>query len=347
MDFIYFVIVLGIIVFIHELGHLIAAKFFGVYCKEFAIGMGPRLFSLKGKETTYSIRLLPLGGFVTMAGEEGIDVDDIPAERTIKGIKRYQRMIVMLAGIFMNILLAWVIFVGMYAFNGQVVLAPKPIVAGVVADSPASRAGFLYGDTITKLTFSDGTVIIPKDFYEVVQYIQLYTDETKFLVQRDNQTIEILITPEYIKAENRYFVGLKLPDPIVKKINPIQAIGYGTGTLVSGVDDIFSTLSRLVRGIGLKSISGPVGIFKVTSQQAAQGLSSLIVLVGVLSLNVGIFNLLPIPLLDGGRVLLTAIEMIMRKPLNPKVESFLLTLSAGLMIGLLLLVTWQDILRLL
>jgi len=347
MDFIYFVIVLSIIVFIHELGHLIAAKTFGVYCKEFAIGMGPRIFSLKGKETTYSIRLLPLGGFVTMAGEEGIDVDDIPASRTIKGIQRYKRMIVMLAGIFMNILLAWVIFVGMYAFTGQVVLAPKPIVAGVVADSPASKAGFIYGDKIVKLTFSDGTVIVPKDFYEVVQYIQLYIDQTKFLVERAGKTVEILVTPEYIKAENRYFVGLKLPDATVKKINPIQAVGYGTSTLVSGVEDIFSTLSRLVRGIGLKSISGPVGIFNVTSQQAAQGLSSLIVLVGVLSLNVGIFNLLPIPLLDGGRVMLTAVEMITRKPLNPKLESFLLTVSAGLMIGLLILVTWQDILRLL
>lgn len=347
MDFIYFVIVLGIIVFIHELGHLIAAKSFGVYCKEFAIGMGPRIFAIKGKETTYSIRLLPLGGFVTMAGEEGVDADNIPAQRTIKGIKRYQRMIVMLAGIFMNILLAWVIFVGMYMATGQVNLAPKPIVAGVVENSPAARAGFHYGDVIAKLTFSDGTIIVPKDFYEVVQFIQLYNDQTTFTVKRDNTTVEILVTPEYVKADNRYFVGLKLPDPVVKKINPIEAIGYGTNTLISGIGDIFSTLSRLVRGIGLKAISGPVGIFKVTAQTASQGISSLIVLIGVLSLNVGIFNLLPIPLLDGGRVLLTAIEMILRKPLNPKFESFLLTLSAGLMIGLLILVTWQDILRLL
>jgi regulator of sigma E protease len=290
MDFIYFVIVLGIIVFIHELGHLIAAKYFGVYCKEFAIGMGPRIFSLKGKETIYSIRLLPLGGFVTMAGEEGIDVEEIPVERTIKGIKRYQRMLVMLAGIFMNILLAWVIFVGMYMYTGQVVLAPKPVVAGVVADSPASRAGFQYGDRIVKMTFSDKTVIVPKDFYEVVQFIQLYTDETKFAVIRDGVTIEIIVKPEYIAAEQRYFVGLKLPEAVVKKINPIQAIGYGTGTLVKGIDDIFSTLTRLVRGIGLKSVSGPVGIFKVTSQQAQQGIGSLIVLIGVLSLNVGVFN---------------------------------------------------------
>jgi regulator of sigma E protease len=102
----------------------------------------------------------------------------------------------------------------------------------------------------------------------------------------------------------------------------------------------------LVRGIGLKSVSGPVGIFKVTSQQAQQGIGSLIVLIGVLSLNVGVFNLLPIPLLDGGRVLLTGVEMIMRKPLNPKLESFLLTASAGMMIFLLILVTWQDIMRL-
>ncbi len=347
MDFIYFALVLGVIVFIHELGHLLTAKMFGVYCKEFAVGMGPRLFSIQGKETVYSIRALPLGGFVSMAGEEGVDTAEIPFERTIKGIKRYQRMIVMLAGIFMNILLAWVIFVGMYAISGQATVAPKPVVDGVVENSPASQAGFLYGDEILKLTFSDGTSIQPMDFYEVVQYIQLYNDETVFLVKRDGETVELRVTPQYIEDEQRYFVGLKLPPAEVVEINFFQAFGYGTKTLVTGVESIFSTLSRLVRGIGLKAISGPVGIFNVTSQQAEQGIGSLILLIGVLSLNVGIFNLLPIPLLDGGRVLLTGVEMILRKPLNAKLEQILLTASAALMVLLLLFVTWQDLLRLL
>lgn len=347
MDFIYFVIVLGIIVFIHELGHLITAKYFGVYCREFAIGMGPRILSKKYGETVYSIRLLPLGGFVSMAGEDGVDVEEIPFERTIKGIKPYKRMIVMLAGIFMNLLLAWAIFIGMYLISGQATIAPKPIVDGVVADSPAAGAGFVYGDKILKLKFSDGTSIVPNDFYEVVQYIQLYSDETTFVIDREGEILEVLVTPEYIEEESRYYIGLKLPQPQVIQINALEAVGYGTKTMVDGVESIYSTLSRLVRGIGLKAMSGPVGIFNITAQSADQGIGSLILLVGILSLNVGIFNLLPIPLLDGGRVLLTGIEMILRKPLNAKVESALLTASAALMIGLMLLVTWQDILRLL
>jgi len=347
MSFIYFVLILGVIVLVHEAGHLITAKMFNVYCKEFSIGMGPKIYTFKGKETRYSLRLLPVGGFVSMAGEEGSEDTGIPFERSIKGIKPWKRMIVMLAGIFMNIVLAWVIFVGMFIYNGQAVVAPKAVIAGVTENSPAEAAGFLYGDEIKKLTFSDGTYIIPTDFYDIVTYVQLYTDQITFNVLREGETLNIKVTPEYIKAENRYFLGLKIPASTVVKINPIQAIGYGTNSIVTTTQDIFSTLSRLVRGIGLQAVSGPIGIFDVTAQSAKQGVDSLILLMGILSLNVGIFNLLPVPLLDGGRVLITAVEMIVRKPINKKFEQILMLGSAALMILLVVLVTWQDLLRLL
>ena len=151
MTLLYFVIILGIIVFVHELGHLITAKMFGVYCKEFAIGMGPKIKSWQKGETLYSLRALPVGGFVAMAGEEGVDIEEIPAERTIKGIAPLKRIIVMLAGIMMNILLAWVIFVGVFIYQGARSLPPQPIVAGVVSGSVAETAGFLAGDEIVKV----------------------------------------------------------------------------------------------------------------------------------------------------------------------------------------------------
>ncbi len=347
MTLIYFILILGIIVFVHELGHLISAKFFNVYCREFAIGMGPKIKSWQKGETVYSLRALPVGGFVAMAGEEGVDVEDIPANRTIKGIAPLKRIVIMLAGVFMNILLAWVIFVGVFIYQGARTLPPQPIIAETVSGSVAETAGFLAGDKIVQVAFSDGTSIKPKDFYDVITYTQLYTDQMEFTVDRNGQTFKIKVTPVFNEKEGRYMIGLMLPEPIIEKLNFFQAIGAGTEYVFTTVREIISTLSRLIRGIGLNAISGPIGIYDVTGQQAQQGLLSLIVLTAILSVNVGIFNLLPIPLMDGGRVVITVAEMLIGKPINRQLEQALMTVSIILVMALVLFVTWQDILRLL
>ncbi len=347
MTLLYFVIILGIIVFVHELGHLITAKMFGVYCKEFAIGMGPKVKSWQKGETLYSLRALPIGGFVAMAGEEGVDMEDIPANRTIKGIAPLKRIVIMLAGIFMNILLAWVIFVGVFLYQGARSLPPQPIIAGVVSGSVAETAGFLANDEIVKVAFSDGTSIVPKDFYEVITYTQLYNDEMTFTVIREGVNLAIKVTPLFNEKEGRYMIGLMLPQPVIEELSFFGAIWAGTEYVGTTITEIVNTLSRLVRGIGLNAISGPIGIYDVTDQQAQQGLLSLIVLTAILSVNVGIFNLLPIPLMDGGRVVITVAEMIIGKPINREFEQALMTASVILVIGLVLFVTWQDILRLL
>ncbi len=341
----YFVVVLGVIVLIHETGHLITAKLFRVYCKEFAIGMGPKIFSKKFKETEYSIRALPLGGFVAMAGEEGVD-DTIPFERSILGIAPWKRMIVMLAGITMNFILAFVLFVGIYAYQGYTVEAPKPIIAGTMENSPAEKAGFLANDHIKKVTFSDGTTVIPKDFYQIITYIQMYTDKTTFLVERNGTEMSISVTPEFIEAENRYYLGIEMPLATRIEINFLQAFKYGALEVSNTVDSMVFTLTRLIRGIGLNAISGPIGIYQVTATQASYGLINILYLMGLLSINVAIFNLLPLPILDGGRVVLTLYEMIFKKPMSKKVEQALMVISIGLLLLLMAFVTFQDILRL-
>lgn len=341
----YFIFVLGVIVLIHEIGHLLTAKLFNVYCKEFAIGMGPKLWSRKFKETEYSIRALPLGGFVAMAGEEGVD-DNVPFERSILGIKPWKRMIVMLAGIAMNFVLAFVIFVGIYAYQGQAVEAPKPIIVGTVENSPAEAAGFLSNDFIKKVIFSDGSSVIPKDFYEIITYIQMYTDTTTFIVDRDGQELNISVTPEFIETENRYFLGLEMPSASVKKISFIESFKYGAIEVSNTVNSMVFTITRLVRGIGLNAISGPIGIYQVTATQASYGLLNILYLMGLLSINVAIFNLLPLPILDGGRVVLTFYEMIFKKPMSKKIEQALMVLSIALLLLLMAFVTLQDILRL-
>lgn len=347
MTLIYFILILGIIVFVHELGHLISAKFFNVYCREFAIGMGPKIKSWQKGETTYSLRALPVGGFVAMAGEEGVDVEDIPANRTIKGIAPLKRIVIMLAGVFMNILLAWVIFVGVFVFQGARTLPPEPVIAGTVSGSVAEKAGFQDGDEIMRVSFSDGTFIIPKDFYEVITYTQLYNDEMNFTVRRDGQNLNFKVTPVFNQEQGRYMIGLMLPQPVIEELSFFGAIWAGTEYVFTTITEIINTLSRLIRGIGLNAISGPIGIYDVTGQQAQQGLLSLIVLTAILSVNVGIFNLLPIPLMDGGRVVITVAEMVIGKPINRSLEQALMTISIILVLALVMFVTWQDILRLL
>jgi len=345
LTFIYFILILGVNVMIHEVGHLITAKMFNVYCKEFAIGMGPKLFSWKGKETTYSLRAFPFGGYVAMAGEEGVDVD-IPHERTIKGIKHWQKIIVMLAGISMNVVLAVFIIVGLYIWQGQITVAPQPIIDGIVENSPAQAAGFQKGDRIVKIAFSDGSDLEPQDFYEVITYMQMYTDASTFTLERSGALIDITVTPRYLEDEKRYMVGLMIPPPTIQKINVIEAVGYGLVDVKDSLSTMVFAIGRMLRGIGLESVSGPIGIYQVTEQQASLGIANLFYLTAVISLNLAIFNLLPLPVMDGGRVVLIIYEVIARKPINEKVEQALMAVSVSLLILLMVLVTWQDILRL-
>jgi regulator of sigma E protease len=340
-----FILILGVIVLIHELGHLLSAKYFNVYCREFAIGIGPKLFSRIYKETIYSVRMLPIGGFVAMAGEEGVDAD-IPVERSLPGIAPHKRLVIMLAGVFMNFLLATIIFIGIYVVQGQVLIAPQSIIAGVVEDSPAERAGFMTNDRVISIRFSDNTTIVPKDFYEIITYIQMYTDTSIFTVERQGQIVELTVTPVYISEENRYFLGLALPSPEIKEITTLEAIQYGVIEVRDTINSMLFTLTRLVRGIGLNSISGPIGIYQVASTQASYGFLNVLYLTALLSINVAIFNLLPLPILDGGRVVLTVFEMIFRKPVNKRIEQALMAISVSLLLLLMLFVTWQDLMRL-
>lgn len=344
--FLAFIFVLGLIVLVHELGHLISAKYFNVYCKEFAIGMGPKLFSWKRNETSYSLRALPLGGFVSMLGEEGVEAEGIPFERSIKGIARWKQLIVMLSGIAMNILLAFLIFAGIHMATGVVAVNPEPIVVGIVEGSAAQEAGLQVNDRIVRVEFSDGTFIIPKDFYQILEAIQMYHDTLIFTVDRLGSQQEINVVPRFDETEQRYLVGITIPNPQFKEITFLESFRYSIEDIQSMSVSMISTLSRLVRGIGLDAISGPVGIYQIASDSAAMGFLSVIYLAAILSLNVALFNLLPIPVMDGGRALFLIVEMILRKPLNKKLEQALMIASMLLLFLLMAFVTTQDLFRL-
>lgn len=349
LNIIYFVLILSVIIIVHELGHLMAAKKFGVYCKEFSIGMGPIVWQKQKGETAWSIRALPIGGFVAMAGEEGQDEDDeelnIPYERTINGIRPWKQIIVMAAGAIMNILLAWVLFIGITAYQGAVSIPGKPIVASVQENSVADKAGMKTGDEITKVSVKDHSTT-PEKFDDVVEFLQFYPGETTFTILRDGKEMTLKFTPTYIKDENRYMIGV-VQQSEIKKINILEAIPYGTEKMVTSLTSIFDTLGKLVQGIGVKNLSGPVGIYQVTAQITQDGLMSTIALVGLLSVNVGIFNLLPIPILDGGRIFIILIETLIGRKLNERVQTAIMMAGLLMIVGIMIFATWNDISRLL
>lgn len=345
MSIIYFIIILSVIVIIHELGHLMTAKYFNVYCQEFSIGMGPVIFKRQGKETAFAIRALPLGGFVSMAGEEGTDVENIPFERTIKGIAWWKQIIVMAAGAIMNVILAWLLFIVITMVQGKVVLPSEPIIQGFTEASAAQDAGFEIGDRVTKMTTGSETTTV-ESFDDISEHLSYFPkEETIFTVERGSETMEIALTPRWNEAESRYLAGFQ-SKPNIKEITPWESIRYGSEKMLDGSTAIFRSLSKLIRGIGLENLSGPVGIYQITAETTQSGLLPAISLIALLSLNIGIFNLLPLPILDGGRIVLTIIEKISGRKLSEKAETIIMTIGVVLLVLLMVFATWQDIMRL-
>lgn len=345
MTILYFILILSVIIVVHEIGHLITAKYFHVYCEEFSIGMGPAIYKKKFKETTFAIRALPLGGFVAMAGEEGIDDESIPFERTIKGIAWWKQIIVMAAGAFMNVMLAWVIFILVTMAQGRVVVPAEPVVQGFTEISAAQEAGFETGDRILSIT-SGGETTTPDTFDDVMEHISYFPEEeATFQIQRGTQTLEIKLTPKYNEEEKRYLAGFSTQQQI-KEITMLEGVKYGTEKMIDGSTSIIRALGKLVKGIGLENLSGPVGIYQITEQTTQSGLLPALSLLALLSLNIGIFNLIPLPVLDGGRILITLIEKIIGRKLGERVESIIMMAGVVLLIGLMVFATWQDIVRL-
>ena len=347
MAVIYFILLMGVIVTIHEFGHLITAKLFKVYCYEFSIGMGFKLFGFKGKETEYSIRFLPIGGYVAMAGEDDNDRGiEVPYNRTIKGIARWKQIIVMLAGVAMNFLLAWILVSGLMLFRGSYVTSPKPIVEDVLSGSVADEAGFKTNDIIKKVVFSDNTEIIPKTFNDILPFIQTSDKPVTYIVERDNEIIEITAQGIYDVEREVYLIGIKIPNGEEVQVNLLNAPLYGIKYLGTITKGMFISLFRLLKGTGLNQISGPVGVYNVTKQSVELGIGTYINLMALFSLNIGIFNLLPLPVLDGGRAIITFVEMILNKSINKKIEFGLMAGSWILLLTLMIFATYQDIIKL-
>ncbi|WP_289182848.1 RIP metalloprotease RseP [uncultured Dubosiella sp.] len=344
-----FLFMLSVIVIIHELGHFAMAKKFGVFCKEFSIGMGPALWQKEGKETTFSIRAIPFGGYVMMAGEQDGSQDeseddwlkDVPAARRLNNIAPWKQIVIMLAGVTMNIVLAYALFTGLAMARGYVVEDAKPVVYEVVENSPAAKAGMQKDDEIIRVT-NGSESIEPQRQFDVIEFIQYNPTESTYTIARGNETLDVKITPRYNKDTQTYEIG-SIATSYARPIAWYEAFKVGWDDMVDSGSSIFRSLGQLVKGKGYENLSGPVGILNLTKKTTEMGWMSYLSLFALISLNIGIFNLLPIPALDGGRVLILLIERITRRKINEKLVENIILASFVLLIGIFLFATYNDI----
>lgn len=346
MSILYFLLTILLIVLIHEVGHFLAAKVFGVYVKEFAIGFGPTILKFQGKETKYSLRILPLGGFVAMAGEEGVDIESIDPKRTINGVNRIKRIIIMLSGIIMNLFLSLVLFCSIYIIQPKIVVSPPAIINTVVEGSPADIAGLKSGDLITTVVVDNDNKIEVKDFFHLQTILNENTETFFFEITRGDQEMTLNVHPKFNDELQRYIIGISALEPTYKILSITQAIGEGFSLMGEASKSIGTFFLELFQGKGLENLGGPVGIYQVTDEYASAGIVPFMYLLAFLSLNVAFFNLLPLPILDGGRVVLVIIEAIFNRPINKKIESGLMLISMALLFMLIIYASYNDITRL-
>lgn len=355
LNIILFVLLLSVIVLIHEFGHFITAKLFNVYVQEFSIGMGPKIFAIKGKETQYTLRALPIGGFVAMAGDESneavetqVDTTAIPHDRCLNNIHPLKRTIVMAAGIIMNFVLAIFIISMIYLSFGQISVAAKPVVEEVYENYPA-YGKIEKGDYIKSIEFTNGYKISPKDFDEFSTFMSTYdgVGDVTFTIERNGELIEVDLKPVFDQEMSSYVIGIQTPKREVVKLNFFNSFKYGFDYLVNITKITLVALLGLFRGVGFNNLSGPVGVYQVTSQAISMGFITYMNLMAILSMNIGLMNAIPLPILDGGRILLLLIESIIRKPISKKVQNLIMSLSAALLILLVIFITYKDIMKLL
>lgn len=320
------------VVVFHEFGHFTVAKLVGIKVNEFSIGMGPKIISTKKGETQYSIRALPIGGYVKMEGED----EDSNDARSFNNKSKLARGAVLIAGAFMNFVLAIILFT-MLAFH---VGETTTTIGEILNDQPAQQAGLEVGDKIVEI---NGAQINKWD--EVIEAIKANQGDKpiEITILRNGKEISKTIKPFYNETEKRYVVG------IVTKQEKSLALSIKKGFKDTGnvLVQMFDFFERLFRGkVSSKEVAGPVGIIKTVGDAASYGLWPVLFFTALISVNLGFFNLLPIPALDGGRVIFLIIEAIRGKKMNPDKEGFVHFIGFVFLILLMVFVTYKDIIKL-
>ena len=337
MTFLIAVAMLGLIIFVHELGHFLTAKFFKMPVSEFSIGMGPQVFSLDTKETTYSFRAIPIGGYVNI---EGMEVGS-QVENGFNSKPAYQRFIVLFAGVFMNFLTAFLIIFSIAQMSGRMEYEEKAII-GALVKGGANEQVLKVDDKILEL---DGKKInLWADIPEVTKEA-LDKKELSAIIERDGKEEKLVLKLTKDEENNRVVLGIS---PKSKKTNLsfTESLVFAKNSFVSILKDTVGGLFTLFSGkANLKEISGPVGILKVVGEVSKFGWTSIASLAVILSINIGVLNLLPIPALDGGRIIFVLLELF-RIKVNKKWEENLHKFGMVVLLFFIVMISVNDVWKL-
>lgn len=348
-----FLLVLSILVLVHELGHFLVAKRFGIMVEEFGFGLPPRLFGKKIGETLYSVNALPFGGFVRLHGENSEEDIAYPQRSFLKKKKRV-RILVIVAGVVMNFLLAIVAFAITYSFNGIPKETKDVKVVDIATSSPAQISGLVVGDIVRSV---DKTSIFTNDeFINLVDEKkgQKITLEIERIINSEKSVKKITLTPRENPPEGEGPLGVVITTteiyypPIF--LRPFYGIYYGFKDAVfwgkNVIMGFWGLFAGLFKGEAPKDIAGPVGIFALTSEASKVGIFAVINFIGILSVNLAILNIFPFPALDGGRLFFIFLEGVIGKKVLPKLEAAIHMVGMIILLALLLAVTAHDVIRL-
>ncbi len=349
-----FIFVLGILIFFHELGHFLVAKYFRVNVLKFSLGFGPKLVGKKIGETEYLISLIPLGGYVKMLGQNGDDEDEPLSPEEERGSFSNQHVLkrvgIVMAGPLFNLLLALLIFCSLYMVSGIQVMTPE--IGQVRNDSPGHKAGLLKGDCIISI---GGEIIETwSDIKNVVR--RSAGDPLDITVRRDNRSLSLTVVPEEAVEKNIFgedvksaLIGIVASGKSKKvALPPIGAIKEGFKKTWEITELTCLTIVKLLqRAIPIKTLGGPIMIGQMTGQLAQKDFSYLIPFMAVISINLGILNLLPVPILDGGLIVFLLIELLIGKPLSFKKRDLAQKVGLFLLFMLMAVTIFNDVARLL
>ena len=319
---------LGFLIFIHESGHFLIAKLFKVKVKEFAIGFGPTIWKKQGKETKYVLKLIPLGGFVNLLGEE----ESSDEEGSYSKAARWKRVLILLAGGSVNIIFGILVYFILVTGSGNFI---STTIDKTVENSAAQMALLQPGD---RIVLANGKKIrLKSDLDKIVAK----GEELTLKIERENKTIDVKVIPRIDEETNRYFLGIIFK---VAESSFINNLYYGFWDTVDFAGSIVENIKELFTGnVGVDQLTGPVGISEVVVKTSS--LEQFVYILALISLSLGVTNLLPFPPLDGGKILLLLIEGVIRKPIKENVNNAIQMTGFFIIMALAVVVTYNDVLR--
>lgn len=339
-----FLIGFTLMVVVHEWGHYITGRMFNVKIDEFAIGMGPKLYSKKGKKVLFSLRCIPIGGFVKFTGDDeayGEQVEaDVNDPDILPNIKVWKRFIIYAAGAFMNVVLGFVLLVLLYLCIGHPSEQLK--IGQIEVDFPAASAGFAENDIIVGI---NGTNLPQNNFEEANSIVSAALkdgNELTFTVNRNGELIDIALTPKYDEDNQKYRMGVTF---IREYVSSGLGVAISDAASMSGqmMSLIYTSIGDMIfKGQGLDQMSGPLGVITVINDATKESFISVVSIFAALSLNLAVVNMLPFPALDGGKCLLLIIEGIRRKPLKKELEGWLNLVGFAALMLLMIVLTVKD-----